>query len=293
MTKRLLIAQISDLHVVPEGQLAYGVVDTRTALESAIASLLRLERVPDMLIISGDLVETQEEACYKYVKDVLSRLEIPTFIVPGNHDSRDLLLNVFPHIPTIGTERFVGYAVEDFPLRIIGLDSTKSGTHLAEFCSDRVAWLDDTLAAKPEIPTLIILHHPPFLTGVDAMDFLGVAWSEGLHRVILRHEQVTRITCGHHHRAMAVQWAGRIVTVAPSVAHQFPSKFQDDAPPGLTQEPPGMLLHWWSGENLVTHVVPIDLPPIYEFFKGQPERWRQAKEAMRNGLGLPEVGKNL
>ena len=50
----MLLAHISDLHVIEPGKLAYGVVDTTPMVENAIAHLNTLS--PDLIVITGDLV---------------------------------------------------------------------------------------------------------------------------------------------------------------------------------------------------------------------------------------------
>ena len=58
MPKPILIAQISDLHIKAPGQLAYGKVDTAAALQRCIETLNAFEPRPDLVVISGDLVDT-------------------------------------------------------------------------------------------------------------------------------------------------------------------------------------------------------------------------------------------
>ncbi len=286
----MLIAQITDFHVVSEGKLAYGVIDSRARLEQAVEALLRLDRRPDAVLVTGDLVDRPDPASYAFVARQLARTALPTYVIPGNHDSRAMLLAHFPALPTIGEERYVAYAIEDFPLRLIGLDTTRYGAHLADFFSVRADWLERTLADRPDTPTLLFLHHPPFETGVAAMDFLGTEWSGGLEAVVRRHPQVIRIACGHHHRAITASWAGTVVTAAPGVAHQYPSRFRNDALPALTLEAPGLLLHWWNGRTLASHVMPVDPVPTHEFFAGRPDLWHRMMEALRAGEPIPDMG---
>lgn len=288
----MLIAQLTDLHVVPEGRLAYGLVDTRERLLRAVEAVRRLDPAPDVVLVTGDLVDAPDPEAYAFVATALGRIEAPTLVVPGNHDARSVMLESFPHIPTIPEGHFVAHAVERYPVRLIGLDSSCEGTHGAEFCSRRARWLKATLAARPATPTLIFLHHPPIDTGVGAMDFLGLDWARELEEAVRGHNQIVRVTCGHHHRPITAAWAGTIVTVAPSVSHQFPSRFGVDSLPALTLEAPGMLLHWWTGQALISHTVPIDEPHTREFFAGRPDLWRRTVQELRAGKPAPVIDLN-
>src|SRR5229473_1449412 len=94
--KPVLIAQISDLHIKPPGALAYGRVDTASALERCVAALNAFTPKPDLVVISGDLADTPTAEEYEYLKRLLAPLKLPFAGVPGNHDSRELMRAAFP-----------------------------------------------------------------------------------------------------------------------------------------------------------------------------------------------------
>src|ERR1700756_4867336 len=95
-SKPVHIAQISDLHIKPPGSLAYGRVDTATALERCIAALNQFGPAPDFVVISGDLADTPTAEEYQHLKQLLAPLKHPSAGIPGNHDSRELLRAAFP-----------------------------------------------------------------------------------------------------------------------------------------------------------------------------------------------------
>ena len=47
-------------------------------------------------------------------------------------------------------------------LRLVMLDSSVPGAPYGELEPATLAWLDRTLAAAPDQPALVALHHPPF-----------------------------------------------------------------------------------------------------------------------------------
>jgi 3',5'-cyclic AMP phosphodiesterase CpdA len=53
----VLIAQITDTHIKPEGSLAYGHVDTSAFLARAVDHILHLDPRPDVVLGTGDLVD--------------------------------------------------------------------------------------------------------------------------------------------------------------------------------------------------------------------------------------------
>jgi 3',5'-cyclic AMP phosphodiesterase CpdA len=148
--------------------------------------------------------------------------------------------------------------IDDYPMRIIGLDTLVPGQGGGALCSDRLRWIDRTLAAAPGRPTLVLMHHPPFVTGISRMDRLGLEGTAALAEIIRRHPQVERIAYGHLHRAIESRFAGTVAGTAPSTAHQIVLDLRTDARVSFAFEPPGYQLHYWREDaGLVTHTAAI------------------------------------
>jgi 3',5'-cyclic-AMP phosphodiesterase len=255
----MIVAQLSDPHIVapgasPRTPAGFGPVDTAAFLARAVAEVNRLDPLPDMVLLTGDLVDKGEPVEYEHLRSLLAPLAMPVFVIPGNHDARAPLRAAFGDDGYLPADGFIQYAVEDYDLRLVALDTLVPGKHHGELCSDRLAWLDRTLAAAPERPTLVFMHHPPFATGIAYMDKYGLEGADGLAAVIARHNQVERILCGHLHRAIDRRFAGTVAGTAPSTAHQIDLNLLPEAPLRFKFEPPGYQLHVWrEGSGLVTH----------------------------------------
>jgi Icc protein len=255
----MIVAQLSDPHVVAPGQVLYGRVDTPACLARAVAEINNLDPLPDVTVVTGDLVGHKEPAEYEHLRRLLAPLRMPVFLIPGNVDSRDLLRATFGNDGYLPKDGFLQYAVEDYPLRLVALDTHIPGEGGGELCDERLAWLDRTLAEAPEKPTLLLMHHPPFATGIERMDKAGLRNSEAFAAVVARHPQVERILCGHLHRAIDRRFAGTVAGTAPSTAHQM----RLDLRTGSTSlrfmlEPAGYQLHLWREDTgLVTHTALI------------------------------------
>ena len=251
----MLIAQITDLHYRIDGVHLFGAVDAHGALENAVEHLKSLTPRPDAVLVTGDLVNDGGDEDYAALADLLRRLPMPVYPIPGNHDRRELMrrhLSFTGVLPAGGPLRYV---VEDHPVRLVGLDTLVEGQEGGRIGDEQLGWLDETLAAAPDRPTLVFLHHPPFRTGIGFMDAIMLEDGKALADVVARHGQIEVVTCGHVHRAIQTRFAGTIAMIAPGIAHQVTLDIAESGPPAWIAEPPACLLHMWRpGGGIVSHV---------------------------------------
>lgn len=267
----MIIAQISDLHVQPAGKKAYGIVDTNALLRAAVAHLNRLRPQPDIVVATGDLVDERTEAEYQALHDILTPLRAPLYFVMGNHDDRAAFRKRFPDLPYLPATGFLHYTLDQYPVRIIVLDTLVDGEGYGEIDSERLAWLETQLSNQPDKPTAIFMHHPPFTTGIAGMDRIRCRGNEALAALVSQYPCIQRVACGHLHRSIQTLWAGTLGSVAPSVAHQVALNLLPDGHPAFVMEPPAFHLHLWSqGGGLVTHTVPIGGFEAYSYITKEP-----------------------
>jgi 3',5'-cyclic-AMP phosphodiesterase len=260
----MLIAQLTDTHITPPGVLAQGYYDTAAALRRAVAHVLALAPRPDVVLLTGDLANDPQPEAYPHLRELLAPLPMPVYAIAGNHDDRAMLRAAFApdgYLPEHG--EFLHYVVEDFPLRLIGLDTQLAGQPGGVLCEARLAWLAGQLERAAEQPTLLFMHHPPFRTGLP-IDLRGFPGAEALGELLEEHRQVHRILCGHVHRPVQVLWHGVLASTCPSTAFQVALEL--DAPrTRYTLEPPALQLHQWHPETgLVSHTSPIGDFPVRE-----------------------------
>jgi 3',5'-cyclic-AMP phosphodiesterase len=249
----MLLCQISDLHVTAGRALAYGVVDTAACLERCVQRIASLDPSPDLVIATGDLVDEPDPTSYGQLREILARLPLPVYLMPGNHDERGALRAAFPdHRYLARAGEFLQYAIDEYPVRLLALDSVIAGQPQGVLCAQRLHWLRERLEESDE-PTVIALHHPPFFTGIGHMDRMGLAEPSELERIVRRFPQVQRIICGHLHRPIQALFGGALASVCPSTAHQVLLDLKPGSPARFVMEPSAFQLHLWTGQALVTH----------------------------------------
>lgn len=257
----LTIAQISDLHVTTDKD-PLNRQRNETRLRQVLDTILQLRPRPVAIIASGDLVDRGEIAEYAELRRLLGDFEIPIHYGLGNHDNRAAFLEAFEGAgPGADPDGFVQYVVDFGPLRMVMVDTLDQGRDGGAFCERRAAWLAATLDQAPDQPTIIALHHPPIISGIQWMDpDPGEPWITRLADTVRNRPQVRGIICGHVHRAFSGQFAGQMVAAAPATSIQLTLNLtpidmeKADGREILVDEPPGYVLVMASGDQVSAHV---------------------------------------
>ena len=249
MLRPFLLAHLSDPHIGAEW------FDDQSVprLAAAVESVRAIRPQPDAVLVTGDIADHATDEEYEQVRELLTPLQAPLYVLPGNHDDRDALRRNFD-LPGSDGEP-VRYSVDLGPLRLVVLDTTRPGEASGALEGEQLDWLDAELAAAPNQLTLIAMHHPPIVIGVPAWDEIGLAASDrlALGAVIERHQQVRRIVCGHFHSTITGELAGRGVLVVPSTYVQTRLDFEVRTIE-LASDLPGFAIHVVVDGELVSHV---------------------------------------
>lgn len=252
----MLIAQITDTHIgFDRGNPdEYNMQRFKAVLQRLVEGPNR----PDVLLLTGDLSEFGDAESYVSLAEAVGGCPFPVWAMVGNHDEREPLLAAFPGTPVEGG--FLHYPLDYDGFRLLVLDTLEPGRHGGGFCETRAAWLEAQLAAKPDTPTVIAMHHPPFESGIVWLDSdAGEEWIARFSRTIAGHAQVRAIISGHLHRTIHTLWNGVSLTVcsssAPTVGLDL-NPIDPDRPDGramIIDELPSYALHYWDGERLISH----------------------------------------
>jgi Icc protein len=251
MSRPFLLVQLSDPHIGAD----WAEGDPTARFAAAVQSVRALGR-PDAVLVSGDLADHASDAEYEVVRELLDSLGAPISVLPGNHDDRRALHRHFG-VPG-GDGEPVQYSSDLGRLRLVVLDSTRPGEDFGSLDGGRLGWLDAELAAAPEIPTIVAMHHPPVLTGSAVWDDLGLPLADrlALGEVIKRQHHVRRVVAGHVHRTMTGDLAGTPVVTVPSTYVQARLDFESEELE-LTPDPAGFGVHVVVDGELTSHVEPV------------------------------------
>ena len=233
----MLIAQISDPHIRLDDDAS------QPALAAAVERVLTLRPAPVAVLVTGDIANSGDPAEHARADELLAPLDMPVLKLAGNHDLLGAPLQ---------------YVTEADGLRIVACDTSQPGRDDGAL---DVEWVAAQLV--PEVPTVIAMHHPPLLTGMQWVDDIGLPAADiaALGELLERSPQVKLVVAGHIHRAASTVLGGCGVVTCASTNIQGRLDFEATEMV-LAAEPPSILVHTRIGAGLVTHVHPVSSEPL-------------------------------
>lgn len=280
-----LLVQLTDTHIEEPGNLLYGKVNTAKHLRESVEEINAMSPQPDLVMISGDLVENPSEATYGHFAAIIEPLKAPVYLLPGNHDDPQLMKTLFGDSCLFPVQHPTNqYVIEDFTVRILALNSHFEGSELPDFGPRRLQWLREALA-ESDRPTLIAIHHPPMKTGVGFVDMVGEQWYAGISEVVQQHPQVQLIIAGHGHSDLIGRMGSVPVYMAGSTAHQLIAARVHDRAPSFDPQRAPLVMHHWLGDSFVSGSNPwpqwVDNRRIDE---ESGVEWSELKDRMRGTM---------
>ena len=255
----MLIAQISDSHVDAPGKLAYGRIDAGAELRRALATIASLNPRPDLIVHTGDVTQHGDLGLNKDVRAMLDQTGIAFCAIPGNHDEREPLRGAYADTPWMPkSSRFLHYVLEDYPVRVICLDTKIPDEIAGELCAERLEWLSAQLAAGGNKPTLIAMHHPVFRIGRPISDSRPFRNAAAFVALVEKYPNVALIIAGHVHCTLQTRIGHAVAIAAPSTAFQFAMDRRPDSIIAVSGEPAGYYMHdFKAGSGFTSHYAPL------------------------------------
>lgn len=285
----MLVAHLSDLHVsMPDAPFAV-FADGAATLTAAIAHLNGLDRRPDLVVVTGDLVNDGTVAEYSRLRDLFEPLETPLLLLVGNHDEPTALRSVFPEHHYLPHHRPAHWVVDDYALRLVAIDTTLDGRHDGALGRDELDWLRATLeSAAADRPTLLLMHHPPFVTGMWWMDYGGLKGAVGLHELVAARPNVVGMLAGHVHRPFHTTIGSALVSSAPAIAYQSCLALADDSPPLVSDVVAPIPLVRWTGDRLLVAHTDFRLRQHTVDLRTVIPNWDDYERRARSGEIIPK-----
>lgn len=227
----LRLLHLTDLHFLAgAGERMLG-VDTEQSFADTLRAALASGPPPDLVLLTGDLVQDPVPSAYRRLRERLRGLPCPAYCLPGNHDDPRLIEQ---HLVGAGVLFQSNLVVGGW--QIICLDSTIPRLPFGRLGGEQLRLLEDLLGRHPECHALIALHHHAVPSGSAWMDTMVLEDADRLFGLLAAHPRVRAVVCGHVHQAIDRTHQGVRMIATPSTCFQFKPLQADFA---LDALPPG------------------------------------------------------
>ncbi len=230
----MIIAQISDTHI------ALDTPDSERRIadfERTIADINALDPQPDVIVHTGDIVHNGRADEYAVAASILGKARAPVYVIPGNKDDRANLRAAFAGKGYLSPgSDFIDYTVEDFPVRLIALDTLDPAGNKGDFSPEQIGNLIRQIDAETTKPVAVFCHHPPFSipVGPAPINFVRPEIMDELGAALERSGRVAGVFSGHVHREVKGHVGKIPAVVMPSIAT---SLRYGDYPPEIKSSP--------------------------------------------------------
>lgn len=196
----LTFVHLSDLHIGnPNVTDEHLFSDTTQTLEQVKSLIVTLEPKPEFIVVSGDLTNRGDRESYLELRRLLADIDVPLLLALGNHDDREAFYEVMLEQPERGDAPY-DYARDFDGLRVIVLDSSAANQVYGSLEPEQFTWLEAELAANPETPKLVVIHHPPAPMHLPIFDHINFAAADAARlRAMLEGKHVIGVLSGHVH----------------------------------------------------------------------------------------------
>lgn len=229
------ILQLTDLHVFSTPGATLKGIPTRECLEDVVGYIQANEHPFDHVVITGDHTHDEQRASYEAVRSILTPWHECLWQVPGNHDDRLLLRQVFPCRSEDGPGGTVNFVFPAGHWLCIGLDTHWPGEVAGVVEDQQLNWLQEILQQASQEDVALFMHHPPVSVGSVWMDAIGLNNRERLEEIIRADPRIRLVCCGHVHHEFQLRLHQADIVATPSTGIQFSPagtspQFADESP---------------------------------------------------------------
>ena len=220
-------AIISDTHIGPTADYSRHGYQPLPCAQRVVNILNNLPTKPDFVIHTGDIVTDPDPVSYQLAADVLSKIQVPTYYVNGNHDrAQDIhkYLAMGPKQDVTVDPGVLAYTFEVKGYRFLVLDA-RGPDEIDPHGLFSEAQLEFVRReATPDGPPLVVfLHYPVLPLNSVWMDaYMLVINGDELHEALLpARDRLRAVFYGHVHQPIQTMRDRILYVATASTFSQF------------------------------------------------------------------------
>ena len=278
----LKIIQVSDLHFLKDGETMYG-ANPVNRFRAFINDVNKNQRNADLVVITGDIAHNGIKESYQLFKEELKRLDLPSVIMIGNHDNREVVKAELSSVTKIDDDGFIQSSIEIKNHKLIFCDTVWeskniNNIHEGYYCLKRFNWLEKEILSFKSNSNIIFMHHNPMNVFMKSMD--NYSFNDKDQEIIAKFldkysSKIKYLFFGHGHRPLSGKWKNVPYASLRGLLHARELDFDSDVE-NFKMEEPSYGIIFVNENNLTFH--------IHDFMnKGK------IYEGDENYLGFPNI----
>lgn len=216
----LELLQITDCHLTKSASSDLLGVVTRDSLD-AVLSLVEKNidknehPTADFMLASGDIAQDASPEAYQYFREKTKTLSPESGWFSGNHDDTQVMFSSL-------SDQGVFSKIHRFDhWQLVLLDSSVRGSVHGRLAEAELACLEEVLSERPDLHTLVCLHHHPVDIGSVWLDRIGLHNRDAFFNVLDKFQNVRGVLWGHIHQEWESTRNGVSMLATPSTCIQF------------------------------------------------------------------------
>lgn len=211
------IIHMSDLHIADKGKPIWD-TDTLAHFDAALERI-ETELNIDAIFITGDIADNGSQWAYDYVDSRLSKLGIPTYLCPGNHDWLPNMKKVFNYCKIVPSLEIGGW-------KFVFLDSTLKDPDEINKNKARGGLNEEdfkfitNIAKDSDVPICLLLHHSPIEPG-GWMNRKLLENRDEFKSIISQYDMIRLVLFGHIHYPLTESDNNIVYSSAPAIGFAF------------------------------------------------------------------------
>lgn len=248
--RSIRLIQYTDTHLQADPEASLRGKATFPALRATLDHADHHFPAADAVLLTGDLVQ-DDAGGYALIRETFENSRVPVLCLPGNHDVPDAMRAALSQPPfQVGGHALLGNWL------VVMLDTWMEGSAGGFLGAEKLASLDQLLAAHRDRHALVCLHHHPISMQSRWLDTVGLMDADAFRNVIERHVRVRGVLWGHVHQALDRLIKGVRYMATPATCVQFLPRNEQFA---IDQRPPGYrVLELMPDGSIATEVVWVE-----------------------------------
>ncbi|TAK73374.1 MAG: hypothetical protein EPO11_08555 [Gammaproteobacteria bacterium] len=213
------VIQLSDTHLFADDDADIFGAKSNIKFKEVVEKILDEDsHDADIIFLTGDVSQDETDQSYQKVIDIFSKLTIPVYWIPGNHDNFERMKVVFKDAKNFFQARH---------LTLPGWNLIFLNTKDGYLPDSELALLKNTIATLAgDANIAIVMHHHPAEVGTPLVDHY-ILQNRNEFWDIITGTQVKLIICGHVHGDYKFKYRDVMIESTPATCLQWQQGTKD------------------------------------------------------------------